>query len=116
MVAPLVEETAERVELDKHPGGELGEAFGGKEDDALGGGGALDGVGENTAALAMLVWRDDPICLEDGEGEAKGVAADLELGGEGALSGEFVVKVAGGNHVLNDLSGLVGEGLTIRDS
>ena len=58
---------------------------------------------------------DDAVGFEKGEGGAKGVASNLELGSKGAFAGEETLQVAGGDHFSNDPGRLGGKRLAIWD-
>lgn len=113
--AALAEEVAEGVEFDEHPGWELCEAFWGEEGDAFGGGPPFSGGSEDASAFPVFVGGDDSACFESAEGGTKGITSDLELGGEGALTGEEPLQVTGEDHLLNHLGSLGGEGLAVGD-
>ena len=68
--------------------------FGGKEGDALGGGGGGAGLEDDLAAFAVLAFRDDALAFEDLESGAEGVASDLEAGGESAFAREGAGELA----------------------
>lgn len=114
-VAALAEEIAKGVELDEHPGWELGKAFGGKEGDVLGGGLCFSSGGEDASSFSVFFVGDDGLGFEEAEGGAQGITPDLELGGEGAFAGEEVVQIAVADHLLDDLGRLGGEGLSAGD-
>ena len=106
----FVEEGAQGVELQEHVGGELLEAFRREEGDPLGAGfrtGFGIGAGlENAAAFPVFARGDPFLGLEDVEGGPERVAADLEIGGEGAFSGQQAAEFAIGDHFLQNISRL----------